>query len=100
MAQLYKFLQKIDDLVINCGDSVFNAQFPILFSTTAANSPNSYWGESFVQNILYNIGFQFTDILDLIFVDPTNTDPFWYYVFFRVGDFFIRFIFRETTTTV
>ena len=97
MAQFYQFLQKTDDLVINCGNAVFNAQFPILFSTTAVGTTNSYFGETFVQNILYNIGFQFTDILDLIFIDPTNTDPFWYYVFARVGDFMIRFIYRDTT---
>ena len=39
----------------------------------------------------------FTDVLDLLYYDPYNTDPYWYYVFFRVGDFFIRFIYRDTT---
>jgi len=97
MAQFYQFLQKIDNLVINCGDAVFNADFPILFATKDDNpaSTNEYFGETFLQNILYNMGYQFTDILDLIFIDQTNTMPFWYYVFFRVGDFIIRFIYRE-----
>jgi hypothetical protein len=59
MGQFYQFLQKTDDLIINCGEAVFSAQLPILFETTAQNpdSTNSYFGEAFVQNILYNIGF-------------------------------------------
>lgn len=31
----------------------------------------------------------------MIFIDPSNTEPFWYYVFYRVGDFMIRFIYRD-----
>lgn len=54
-------------------------------------------GETLVTNILYNLGFQFTDVLDLIFIDPSNEEPFWYYVFYRVGDFLIRFIYKDTS---
>lgn len=54
-------------------------------------------GETLVTNILYNLGFQFTDVLDLIFIDPSNTEPFWYYVSYRIGDFLIRFIYKDTT---
>jgi len=82
----------VDDLTINCGQSVFGASFPEFLGP-----PNAYPMEALVLNLLYNIGFQFTDILDLIFVDPTSPDPFWYYVFFRIGDFIIRFIYRDTS---
>jgi hypothetical protein len=54
-------------------------------------------GESLILNILYNLGFQFTAILDLIFIDPDSKDPFWYYVAYRIGDFLIRFLYRDTT---
>ena len=46
-------------------------------------------------NFLYNVGFMFTDILDIIDYDYSSTDPYWYYVFYRVGDFLVRFIYRE-----
>jgi hypothetical protein len=92
--QFYQFLVKIDDLTINCGDSVIEASFPDLF----LGGNNSFPGETLFTNIMYNLGFQFTDIMTLIFVDPSNTDPFWYYVFFRVGDFLIRLVYRDNTT--
>jgi hypothetical protein len=63
----------------------------------SSNNGDSYVGETLVTNILYNLGFQFTDVLDLIFIDPSNTEPFWYYVFYRVGDFMIRFIYKDTS---
>ena len=96
VVQLYQLLQKTDDITINCGNAIMNAALPDLFLVDSTGT-NSYFGESFIQNILYNVGFQFTDVLDLIFIDPSNTDPFWYYVSFRVGDFFIRFVYRDTT---
>jgi len=37
----------------------------------------------------------FTDVLDIIKYDTTDTNPYWYYVFYRVGDFLIRFVYRE-----
>ena len=88
-------MQKTDDIVINCGDAIIsNSDALDVFSST---NGDSYVGETLITNILYNLGFQFTDVLDLIFIDPANTDPFWYYVFYRVGDFMIRFIYKDTT---
>ncbi len=58
---------------------------------------DAYVGETLILNILYNLGFQFTAILDLIFIDPESKDPFWYYVAYRIGDFLIRFLYRDTT---
>lgn len=59
IAQFYQFLQKSDDIIINCGETIFNAKIPDLFtvSTLASPTDNSYWGEGFLQNILYNVGF-------------------------------------------
>ena len=94
VSEFYRAIQKTDGITINCGDA-------ILSNNDALNVFNgvgdTYKGETLVTNILYNMGFQFTDILDLIFLDPDNKDPFWYYVFYRVGDFMIRFIYKDTT---
>ena len=94
VSEFYRAIQKTDSITINCGDA-------ILSNNDALNVFNgvgdTYKGETLVTNILYNMGFQFTDILDLIFLDPDNKDPFWYYVFYRVGDFMIRFIYKDTT---
>ena len=48
-----------------------------------------------MQNVLYNLGLQITALLDLIFVGYNMGEPFWYYVFSRLGDFTIRFFFRD-----
>jgi hypothetical protein len=89
--QLYLGLQKVDNIVINCGNSIINATIPNLFVGTG----NTYFGQQFVMNILYNVGFQFTDILNLIFINPAMTQPFWYFVFYTIGDFLIRFLYRS-----
>jgi hypothetical protein len=47
------------------------------------------------QNLLYNAGFMFTDVLDIAWYDQRNTDPYWYYFSYRLGDFLIRFIYRD-----
>ena len=69
VTEFYRALQNTDDIVINCGNA-------ILENNDALNVFNgvgdSYFGETLITNILYNIGFQFTAILDLIFIDPAN----------------------------
>lgn len=95
VTEFYRALQRTDDVVINCGNAIVSNNDALnVFSNT---NGDSYTGETFVTNILYNLGFQFTDVLDLIFIDPDNKEPFWYYVAFRVGDFFIRFLYKDTS---
>ena len=95
VTEFYRAIQRTDDIVINCGNAIISNNDALdVFSST---NGDSYIGETLVTNILYNLGFQFTDILDLIFIDPSNLEPFWYYVFFRVGDFLIRFIYKDTS---
>ena len=92
MTYLNSLLTKTDDIYQNCYLAVSStASVPTdMASLVSADSP-------ILLNILYNLGYQFTDVLDLIFYDPTNTDPYWFYVSFRLGDFFIRFIYRDET---
>lgn len=80
-------LALIDDLTINCMLAVQENSSTNLVDIFTTN-------EVFI-NILYNAGFMFTDILDLIFYDSTSTDPFYYYSSFRLGDFLIRFIYSD-----
>ena len=95
MTEFYRAIEKTDDVVINCGNAIISNDDAL--DVFSSNNGDTYVGETFITNILYNLGFQFTDILDLIFIDPSNTEPFWYYVFYRVGDFMIRFIYKDTT---
>ena len=81
----------IDEVSIWCWESFIDARQMDLFNGDA----NNFFGENFVENILYNLGFQITDILDLVFLDPKMKEQFWYFVFTRVGDFAIRFLFRD-----
>ena len=92
MTYLNSLLTKTDDIYQNCYLAVSStASMPTdMTSLVSADSP-------ILLNILYNLGYQFTDVLDLIFYDPSNTQPYWYYVSFRLGDFFIRFIYRDET---
>ena len=72
----------------NCGNSLLTVTTPTLISGTSQTL------DGFVQDSLYNFGFMLEDVLDLIVIDPNNQDPFWYYVFYRVGDFAIRLLYN------
>jgi hypothetical protein len=79
MTYMNKLLSLTDDIVINCESAILSS-----------DAPSGYF-----ENILYNTGYMFTDILDMIDYDTRNTEPYWYYVFYRVGDFVIRIFYRE-----
>ncbi|CDW77793.1 UNKNOWN [Stylonychia lemnae] len=91
VANMYKILQSVDDITINC----------VLGVQTSANTDVTklFTSDGVLTNILYNAGFMFTDVLDIIRYDDSDTNPYWYYVFYRVGDFLIRFVYRDTTLT-
>lgn len=63
----YGFLQLINKITISCTSAILNASIPNLF--TGGN--NLFFGETLLINIFYNFGYQLTDLLDLIFFDPT-----------------------------
>jgi hypothetical protein len=80
-----RVLQRTDDLVINCVQA---------YDKEIA-AEDAFSLEEIGVNVLYNAGFMFTDILDIIYYDYSNTDPYWYYVAYRMGDFFVRFFIRD-----
>ncbi len=91
MLFLYQGMVLFDEIFIYCTESFLTAYVPDLLT----GPENNYFGENLIENILYNLGFQITAILDLVFVESTIKEPFWYYVFFRIGDFIVRFFFRD-----
>lgn len=85
----YKTMQITDDITINCWLGI--GAVSNLDSTSLLSS------DGILTNLLYNAGFMFTDVLDIIYYDTTNTQPYWYYIANRAGDFLVRFIYRDTT---
>jgi hypothetical protein len=84
-------LGKTDDIWINCYSAVEEVASTPTDMTVKAILYN------LMLNLLYNVGFMFTDVLDLFFpyTDKDDPDPYWYYVAYRVGDFCIRFVYRD-----
>ncbi len=75
----------MDDLVINC----------VLAYDEEITAEDAFTFKEMGTNLLYNAGFMFTDVLDIVYYDYSNTNPYWYYFFYRMGDFFVRFFIRE-----
>ena len=91
MTEMNNLLTKTDDIWENCYKAVLGV-------ASVPSSISDIWTTDILLiNILYNLGYMFTDVLDLVFYDPTNENPYWYYVAYRVGDFFIRFIYHDTS---
>lgn len=87
MANIYKVLQVTDDITINCWLGIKDA--------AALDTQQLTTMDGIPTNLLYNAGFMFTDILNLIYYDELSDDPYWYYLAFNMGDFLVRFIYRE-----
>ena len=53
-------------------------------------------GEGLLLNFLYNTGFMLNDVLDILYFDPEATESdYWYYFFYKSGDFLIRIIYHD-----
>jgi len=76
MQYLYAAMQLFSNIAISCTLSLLQVYVPELIH----GPDNAYPGQQLLLNIMYNLGFQITDILNLVFYDTTNTQPFWYYV--------------------
>ena len=51
-----------------------------------------------LENLLYNAGFMFTDVVEIVLNSAVTVSNYPYFVAYRVGDFFIRFFYKDTTT--
>lgn len=86
ITQFTKILNLADDITINCVSAI---------ATSDTDAATLFAGDNLLQNLLYNAGFMFTDVLDIVWYDTRNTDPYWYYFAYRLGDFSIRIIYRD-----
>ena len=56
-----------------------------------------YQNYNFLENIMFNFGFMWTDIIMIVSAFTMGTEEdLAYYISFYVSDFFFRFIFKET----
>ena len=47
------------------------------------------------ENVLFNLGFMFTDIVEILLNGPDTIHKWTYYVAYRVGDFAMRFFYKD-----
>ena len=66
------------------------------FSTTFAASTYSNLAsvDGMGLNVLYNLGYIYTDIYMLVTGDTSNAG-YSYYLFYHIGDFTMRFLYRD-----
>lgn len=55
-------------------------------------------GDTLLVNILYNAGYMYTDVFDIITGVPSTGLTWPYYLAFQVGDFFARFLYESEST--
>ena len=87
--QLAKMLALTDDLTINCAQAIGDNANTNIYAIFTSNQV--------FMNLLYNAGFMFTDILDLVYYDSSNSNSYYYYASYRAGDFLVRFVYADTT---
>lgn len=87
VSYIYKVLQIADDITINCWLGIK--------ASAAVDTAELLTMDGIPTNLLYNAGFMFTDILNLVNYNVLSTDPYWYYVAYNAGDFLVRFIYRD-----
>jgi len=76
----------------------FNCYYGITQFFSFSNLAKLITNYDLVTNVAYNIGFMYTDIMMLVIGVPgETTNDYMYYVFFYIGDFFFRFLFKETS---
>ena len=88
MTNIFNMMSLFDDLGHTCYygvETYVNTDYDTFIST-----------DGVLTNVLYNAGFMFTDIIEIILNDATTVNDYDYFVGFRIGDFLIRFIYRAT----
>ena len=88
MTDVYNMMSRVGNLTLNC-------YYGILYTSTI-NWATLFTSDELINNILYNLGYMFTDVLNIIIYNPKQTNRYSYYLGFNVGDFFIRFLYYNT----
>ncbi len=56
-----------------------------------------FTSDDMLQNILYNLGYMYTDIFVLVRNDERTKPDYAYFLFRVIGDFLMRFLYRDPT---
>ena len=89
MSSLNKVLAYVDDITLMC---YYGA------TTSFAVNPATYFTvENFALNVLFNVGYMYTAVDNIIDNDPSTQTNWPYYLAEQVGDFLIRWFYRDTS---
>lgn len=89
MKYFNNFATLTDEISNNC--YYFFAPYLTLDYSTFLN------GNTLLENVLYNAGFMFTDIITVATTDPLTVSNWSYVLASTIGDFLIRFFYRDTS---
>jgi hypothetical protein len=86
MATLFALMGYVNPIAVNCYKGLST-------TLTASTFTNILVGDTLLENVLYNAGYIFTDILDISTNDPSTVGNWPYYLAYQMGDFVVRFLY-------
>lgn len=89
MTNVFNMMSLFDDLGHTCYygiETYVNTDYSTFLSTSGI-----------LQNVLYNAGFMFTDVIEIALNNDRTVNEYSYFLAFRVGDFLIRFFYKDST---
>ena len=89
ITNIYNMMSLVDDLGNTCYYGI-ETYVKLDYNTLIV-------GGLILENVLYNAGFMFTDIIEIVLNDASTVPSFPYYVGYRAGDFLIRFFYKDST---
>lgn len=89
MKNLYNMMSTFDEVSNNC--------YYAIQGQITVNWSNFFSGDILLQNVLFNAGFMFTDILTVATTDASLYSNYPYILASSVGDFCMRFFYRDTS---
>ena len=91
MEELYNSIAHLDEVTYNCYEA---------FDSGLDITDESFTFAAIGSNLLNNIGYMYTDVLNVITQTPdTVDDPYSYFVAYNAGDFVIRIFWSSEITT-
>jgi hypothetical protein len=92
-------MKKLNNLVSYADEITYNCIYTVIsYSTINFVSENFEWNEIGL-NILYNMGYMYTSIFNLFAYPESEVKNYSYFIAANIGDFLMRFLFRDKTLT-
>jgi len=77
----------------------YHCYYGILLYFTDENIAALFGELSIVDNIIFNLGYMWTDVIMIVIGEEGHVvNGYWYYLMFYIGDFIFRFLFKEVTS--